>query len=70
MNAQETELYQAWKLEEQQPFTGWDFSYLDGRMIEEQAPGEFGAFDGRLEHRHGTELASAEVWCQARAGGF
>ena len=38
MNAQETELYQAWKLEEQQPFTGWDFSYLDGRMLEEQAP--------------------------------
>lgn len=25
-----------WKHEEQQPFTGWDFSYLDGRMFEEQ----------------------------------
>lgn len=27
-----------WKEEEQEPFVGWDFSYLDGRMHEEQAP--------------------------------
>lgn len=33
-----SELVQAWKREEQQPFSGWDFSHLDGRMIEEQAP--------------------------------
>jgi SAM-dependent methyltransferase len=32
------ELVKAWEYEEQQPFTGWDFSYLDGRMIEEQPP--------------------------------
>ncbi len=32
------ELVQAWKREEQQPFSGWDFSHLDGRMIEEQVP--------------------------------
>ena len=32
------ELIAAWQREEQQPFTGWDFSYLDGRMLEEQAP--------------------------------
>jgi SAM-dependent methyltransferase len=32
------ELVKAWKVEEQQPFTGWDFSYLDGRMVEEQPP--------------------------------
>jgi SAM-dependent methyltransferase len=32
------ELVKAWKSEEEQPFTGWDFSYLDGRMIEEQPP--------------------------------
>ncbi len=25
-----------WQQEEQAPFAGWDFSYLDGRMIEEQ----------------------------------
>ena len=27
-----------WKAEERQPFTGWDFSYLDRRMVEDQAP--------------------------------
>jgi len=32
------DLIETWKREEQQPFSGWDFSYLDGRMIEEQAP--------------------------------
>ncbi len=32
------ELTEAWKREEHQPFSGWDFSHLDGRMIEEQAP--------------------------------
>lgn len=32
------ELIGTWKREEQQPFSGWDFSHLDGRMIEEQAP--------------------------------
>ena len=31
-------LVEAWKREEQQPFSGWDFSYADGRMIEEQTP--------------------------------
>jgi len=31
-------LVDAWKHEEQRPFTGWDFSYLDGRMVEEQPP--------------------------------
>ncbi|HKY54954.1 MAG TPA: methyltransferase domain-containing protein [Anaerolineales bacterium] len=32
------ELLEHWKHEEQQPFIGWDFSYLDGRMLEEQPP--------------------------------
>jgi SAM-dependent methyltransferase len=32
------ERIETWKHEEQQPFSGWDFSYLDGRMIEEQVP--------------------------------
>lgn len=27
-----------WRSEERHPFTGWDFSHLDGRMIEEQPP--------------------------------
>lgn len=32
------EFIDTWKYEEGKPFTGWDFSYLDGRMLEEQAP--------------------------------
>jgi SAM-dependent methyltransferase len=28
----------AWKQEEQKSFSGWDFSYLDGRMLEEDHP--------------------------------
>jgi SAM-dependent methyltransferase len=32
------ELIEAWKHEERQPFFGWDFSHLNGRMMEEQAP--------------------------------
>ena len=27
-----------WQREEQAPFAGWDFSYLDGRMMEEDVP--------------------------------
>ena len=32
------ELIDGWLREEQQPFTGWDFSHLDGRMIVDQEP--------------------------------
>ena len=32
------EVSESWKHEEGQPFIGWDFSYLDGRMLEEQPP--------------------------------
>ena len=32
------ELVDTWKGEEEQPFSGWDFRYLDGRMLEQQAP--------------------------------
>jgi hypothetical protein len=32
------ELIASWQQEEQAPFTGWDFSHLDGRMLEEQPP--------------------------------
>ena len=31
-------LISAWQAEERQPFSGWDFSYLEGRMVEDQAP--------------------------------
>ena len=32
------ELIQTWLEEEERPFTGWDFSYLDGRMIQDEEP--------------------------------
>ncbi len=33
---QNEKLIEGWKAEEEKPFTGWDFSYLDGRMLLEQ----------------------------------
>jgi len=32
------ELVESWRREEGQPFVGWDFSYLDGRMHKERPP--------------------------------
>jgi SAM-dependent methyltransferase len=34
----QTDLIASWQREIQQPFIGWDFSYLDGRMFEDQPP--------------------------------
>ena len=45
------ELVRKWLREERQPFTGWDFSYLDGRLIE-----------GR-EHWSYFDRASAPMQC-------
>ncbi len=39
----QSELIESWKHEQTQPFTGWDFSYLSGRMIEDQAPWSYSA---------------------------
>ncbi len=43
-----TDLAEVWKREEQQPFIGWDFSYLDGRMLEDQPPWSYTARAGQL----------------------
>ncbi|MEZ4736961.1 MAG: hypothetical protein R3E79_58520 [Caldilineaceae bacterium] len=32
------DLIPCWQQEEERPFTGWDFSYLDGRMVEDEPP--------------------------------
>jgi SAM-dependent methyltransferase len=32
------QLVRSWRAEEQQPFTGWDFSHLNGRMYEDLPP--------------------------------
>lgn len=35
------ELLAAWQQEEEQPFVGWDFSYLAGRMLEDPLPWDY-----------------------------
>jgi SAM-dependent methyltransferase len=42
------ELLAAWKAEEESPFTGWDFSHLDGRMHEGQPPWSYTTRAGEL----------------------
>jgi len=37
----QTDLLAAWTHEEAQPFTGWDFSYLDGRMTQDDLPWDY-----------------------------
>ena len=49
-------LREIWKYEEQQPFTGWDFSYLDGRMLEEQPPWSYSARAAQLMKRSASVL--------------
>ena len=38
MTLHKADLIEGWKAEELKPFTGWDFSYLAGRMREEDPP--------------------------------
>ena len=44
-------LVDEWKREEEQPFSGWDFSWLDGRMLEEQAPWSYSSRAAELMRR-------------------
>jgi SAM-dependent methyltransferase len=41
-------LIDQWRAEEQQPFSGWDFSYLEGRMIEGQPPWSYSSRSAEL----------------------
>ncbi len=36
-----SDLISAWQHEEAQPFVGWDFSYLDGRMSQDELPWDY-----------------------------
>ncbi len=45
------ELVENWKREERQPFSGWDFSYLDNRMMEQQAPWSYSTRAAELMRR-------------------
>jgi SAM-dependent methyltransferase len=49
-------LVETWKREEQQPFTGWDFGHLDGRMVEELPPWSYAARAAELIRRAASVL--------------
>ena len=49
------ELIDIWTHEDQQPFSGWDFSYLDGRMLEDQAPWSYSSRVAELV-RHSSSV--------------
>ena len=55
-----TELIESWLYEERQPFTGWDFSYLDGRMTEGQVPWSYLERAAELM-RHSTSVLDLET---------
>ncbi|MBI3960311.1 MAG: methyltransferase domain-containing protein [Chloroflexi bacterium] len=42
------ELLKIWQAEERQPFVGWDFSYLAGRMVEDPLPWDYVQQAGEL----------------------
>ena len=47
----EEALVEFWRHEEARPFSGWDFSYLQGRMIEQQPPWSYSARAAELMDR-------------------
>lgn len=49
-------LLQDWKFEEQQPFIGWDLSYLEGRLIEEQPDWSYSARAAELMKQSSSVL--------------
>src|SRR5215510_4706231 len=49
-------LIEKWKLEEVQPFVGWDFSYLEGRMLEEQPNWSYSARAAELMKQSASVL--------------
>jgi len=53
-------LIENWKYEEQQPFIGWDFSYLDRRMLEEQPPWSYSARAAELM-KHSSSVVDLDT---------
>jgi SAM-dependent methyltransferase len=56
------ELRRMWLAEEQAPFSGWDFSYLEGRMVEEPLPWDYMAMAA-------TQMAQATAMLDIDTGG-
>jgi len=52
----QTELIERWQSEEQQPFIGWDFSYLEGRMVEDEPPWSYASRAVELMHRSASVI--------------
>ncbi|HHY55349.1 MAG TPA: class I SAM-dependent methyltransferase [Chloroflexi bacterium] len=55
-----SELLDSWRREEAQPFSGWDFSYLAGRMIEEEPPWDYMARAAELM-RHASSVVDLDT---------
>jgi SAM-dependent methyltransferase len=53
-------LIENWKHEEQQPFTGWDFSYLESRMLEGQPPWSYSARAAELM-KHSSSVVDLDT---------
>ena len=53
-------LIENWKHEEQQPFIGWDFSYLEGRMLEEQLRWSYSARAAELM-KHSSSVVDLDT---------
>ena len=51
-----TKLIEKWKAEEERPFIGWDFSYLDGRMLLEGPPWSYTSRARQLMRRASSVL--------------
>jgi SAM-dependent methyltransferase len=60
--ARAEELREQWLAEEQAPFSGWDFSYLQGRMVEEATPWDYMALAA-------THMAQATALLDMDTGG-
>jgi SAM-dependent methyltransferase len=67
----QAQLIDSWKSEQQQPFTGWDFSYLDGRMLEDQAPWSYSTRAAELMRQSASvvdlDTGGAERFLKLRA---
>ncbi len=50
------EIVEAWAREEREPFIGWDFLHLDGRMIEEKPPWSYLSRAGELMRRSSSVI--------------
>ena len=56
IHMKQNEQIESWKREEAQPFIGWEFSHLNGRMIEDQAPWSYSSRAGELMRQSSSVL--------------